>query len=150
MKTLVAFSLLVAAVLAEPQVFYSGVVPSAYYGGVYPYAAGVVSPYAYTAGVPAVTYPVQDTSRGKPQTVQDTPALAKSAFAAEYAATVSRNTGAVAIPVHTIHKRQAVLLPAKTPASTTPLVYSAPVVHTPYVNTYSAYPYGAYPYSYVY
>lgn len=95
----VAFSLLVVAALADPQVYVpgyagvAGVVPSAgvygaypFAGGyvagspvvtksaVYPYAAPYATPYA-TPYVAAVTYPSQDTSRGLPQPVQDTPAV---------------------------------------------------------------------------
>lgn len=75
-----------AAVLAEPQYYYSGVVPHSgyggYYGGVVPVAGSYVgarsvySPYvapAVTPYVATVTYPSQDTSRGLPQPVQDTP-----------------------------------------------------------------------------
>jgi len=87
----VAFSLLVVAALADPQVYvpgyagYSGVVPTAGVYGAYPYLGGYVAgspvvaksavyPYA-TPYVAAVPYPSQDTSRGLPQPVQDTPAV---------------------------------------------------------------------------
>ncbi|XP_059471249.1 uncharacterized protein LOC132194152 [Neocloeon triangulifer] len=169
MQSLVAFSLLVVAALAEPQVFYPGYagyagVPAAgVYGyGAYPYAGG------YVAGSPVITktiaVPSQDTSRGLPQPVQDTPEVqaAKANFAAEYYNTAARaavgtpvvsspyfggyyGTPVVGSPVVALKSRSKRAVTAvQTPASTTPLVYSsARFAATPYAAATYAAPYAA-------
>ncbi|XP_065353413.1 uncharacterized protein LOC135948198 [Cloeon dipterum] len=170
MQSLVAFSLLVVAALADPQVtpfgygYTAGVYPGVY--GAYPYAGGYVagsSPFvAKSVYYPTVAVPSQDTSRGLPQPVEDTAEVkaAKANFAAEYYRTAAR--AAVASPVVTYPYAGAAYVSSpvvgtpvvavesrrhkrevQTPASTTPLVYAraAPAVVAPY--TAAAYPYTA-------